>query len=53
MENLMQTLQRYRDVDGVDGVMHVHDDALVNLTKLFEGGVDPVRRRSTTTTTLR
>jgi STELLO glycosyltransferases len=35
MENLMQTCQQYQGKDGITGILYVHDDALVNVPKLF------------------
>jgi hypothetical protein len=34
MENLMLTLEQYKSVDGVTGVLYCHDDILLNLTNL-------------------
>ena len=37
-ENLMRTLKQYHGKEGVTGVLYVHDDALVNIPKLFPHG---------------
>uniref|UniRef100_A0A7S4EPV0 Uncharacterized protein n=2 Tax=Pseudo-nitzschia australis TaxID=44445 RepID=A0A7S4EPV0_9STRA len=34
IENLMHTLQQYKSVEGVKGVLSVHDDALINVTNI-------------------
>jgi STELLO glycosyltransferases len=35
MENLMRTCQQYQGKEGITGILYVHDDALVNVSKLF------------------
>ena len=34
MENLLRTLQQYKSVKGVKGVLYAHDDALINITNI-------------------
>ena len=38
-ESHIKALLRYQDDDRVEGVIHVHDDAIMNLTDLTEGKV--------------
>jgi hypothetical protein len=35
VENLAATLQQYKNVDGVSGVLYAHDDMLLNVTEFF------------------
>ena len=37
MDNLLSTLKQYKDVPGVNGVLYIHDDMLVNTTNIFFG----------------
>ena len=37
VENLALTLRQYKDVEGIDGVLYAHDDALINIQNLTMG----------------
>jgi hypothetical protein len=37
MDNLQRTLQEYKDVKGIEGVLYTHDDALLNLKIILNG----------------